>query len=211
MKRRPSASLTTSPWQWGAAAATVAFAILTLADSLAPVDAWNRALSLWLQGPDVYPLTVIGSAVAWLFSGQVTIGVSVIGAMLLWLAGRRKAAVSLCAVLPLVAAEVALKYAIRHPSPDGVLAVRTLVHIDVGPRFLQFSFPSGHAARAAFLLLWTPLWLFGERYRAAAAGAAALLLGFIGWGRIYAGDHWLLDVVAGFLLAGFFLAGTGLL
>lgn len=72
-----------------------------------------------------------------------------------------------------------------------------------------FSFPSGHATMALALygfvawILWhnasTVFW------RVALPTAAAIIVGTIGFSRLYLGLHWASDVLAGFALAGFFV------
>jgi len=72
-----------------------------------------------------------------------------------------------------------------------------------------FSFPSGHATMALVLygfvawLLWrntsTIFW------RVALSTTAVIVVGTIGFSRLYLGVHWASDVLAGFFLAGFFV------
>lgn len=175
-------------------------------DALPSVKSVNQSWSQWLQGPQIPWLTAISSGFDWLFSGQVImVGAAVVFGMLWW-RGRRTAALALCAVLAVVAVEVVLKDVLRRPSPLGVLAERRLFDVAVGPAFLQFSFPSGHAARESFVIGWAVLWLIGDRWRGPLLWTGAFLIGFIGWTRIYNGNHWLLDVIAGVLPSTVFLA-----
>ncbi|WP_114571230.1 phosphatase PAP2 family protein [Exiguobacterium flavidum] len=74
-----------------------------------------------------------------------------------------------------------------------------------------YSFPSGHAAMAfglyiAFLMV---AWRFLERsYREILAGAMIMLVLAMGMTRIVLNVHFLSDVIAGYLFAGFLLFST---
>ncbi|RJQ33805.1 phosphatase PAP2 family protein [Candidatus Parcubacteria bacterium] len=71
-----------------------------------------------------------------------------------------------------------------------------------------FSFPSGHAAMSLALygflvwLVWRHIPQTGWRF--AALFSAALLIGVIGFSRMYLGVHHASDVLGGFLIAGMF-------
>ena len=202
---------TSRRWLGVAAATAAAFIVATVLDFVPVVDAWNRASSVWLQGPAAYWLTLVSSGVGLVFSGQVILAATLLLGVGLWLAGYKEQALALAGVFATVLIEVILKDWLRRPSPQGVLQSRTFLHVAVGPHFLQFSFPSGHVARETFVLGWVALWLIPPRSRGWALWLLGLVVAAIAWDRIYAGDHWLMDVIAGFLLAVFFLAATQLL
>ncbi|MHB8618367.1 MAG: phosphatase PAP2 family protein [Chloroflexota bacterium] len=206
------------PWErlriWIAwvAAVLLGLAVMAGLDFVGPVIHWDQAASQWLQGSAAYPLTLIGAITEWLFSGQVSLVLAMLGIGLLVWRRRWAWAASLALLFPMIAGEVVLKYTLRRPNPQGFLAVRKLIAVpNPGPRFLFFGFPSGHTSRSAFLLIWLALVLWAARGRLATLGWAVALVVFVGWTRIYAGDHWLMDVLGGWLLATLFLLPAALL
>ncbi|HEY8691762.1 MAG TPA: phosphatase PAP2 family protein [Chloroflexota bacterium] len=181
-------------------------------DQVRPVSAWNDAVSMWLQGPDERPLTVVGFFTDWLFSAQVVLGLGALVAVVLVVRRRWLLAASAALVFPLVFLEVALKFLVDQPPASKFLQVRALftssnVHVEA----LAHGFPSGHAARIGFALGWLLLLLAPRRQRPVVAAGTLLLTLFIAWTRIYVGDHSLLEIVAGLLLAAAFLPLAGAL
>jgi undecaprenyl-diphosphatase len=188
------------------------FALIAIVDELRPVINWDYSVSVWLQGPAELALTVVGAITESLFSGLVVLILTVAGCLFfLW---RRQAllAASLATIFPLVCIEVVLKYLLSHPSASRVLQLRKLFATEqTGPTFLLSGFPSGHASRAAFVIGWLAVLLLPQRYRMWGLLAALVLTAFVAWTRIYVGDHSLLEVVAGLLLAAVFLVPAALL
>jgi membrane-associated phospholipid phosphatase len=86
------------------------------------------------------------------------------------------------------------------PSPD---LVRVAVEIPYG------SFPSGHVlnitAFFGFLAFLALVLLPPGLVRRVCVGACALLIVLIGYARIYSGEHWPSDVLAGYLLGAMWL------
>ncbi len=68
----------------------------------------------------------------------------------------------------------------------------------------QFSYPSGHAARAVFIAVIT--WVLFHRKKWVKIGLVFYIL-LVAVSRIYLGHHWLSDVISGALLG----SGLGLL
>lgn len=73
--------------------------------------------------------------------------------------------------------------------------------------FQRFSYPSGHAGAAmiAFVSLAALAWPHPRLRWPAFIGSALVIIG-TGFGRVYLGVHWPTDVLAGYLLAGAWLA-----
>ncbi|MEK7132807.1 MAG: phosphatase PAP2 family protein [Patescibacteria group bacterium] len=72
----------------------------------------------------------------------------------------------------------------------------------------SFSFPSGHATRAAaffIFLLWV-IWNFlSPMWRKVSIGVVATIILLIGFSRLYLGVHYPSDVLAGFLVGAVFV------
>ena len=111
------------------------------------------------------------------------------------------------ALLLLVLTEVYGKSVVAHPSPPFVMVKNPTTLFPKDYINEQFSFPSGHAARAVFLAIVTIItmqqynnitmrkrWIIG-------AGLVAYVL-LVSVSRIYLGHHWFSDVVGGVLLGG---------
>ncbi len=88
----------------------------------------------------------------------------------------------------------ALKVALHTPRPLAVLGA-SHVHVLLAP-LRAHSMPSGHASAAATLAAY----LVGRRRREGAVAWPLALLG--GVSRVYVGAHWVLDVVAGWIVGG---------
>ncbi len=179
--------------------------MLTLATALLlPGTAtWDARVSSWLAGNRSDWLTAAMQAVTVLGSGWVAFPL-LLGCAA-WLgpraarAGRWRDAVVLGAVAGGTALVVQiLKALLARPRPDVADALTTAV---------GYAFPSGHATQAAVvygLIAWLAVRRWPARRLPIWLGAAALA-GLIGFSRLYLGVHWLSDVLAGYLLAGFVL------
>lgn len=102
-----------------------------------------------------------------------------------------------------VAVEIVLKYALCHPPPPPLVFQSrwqlpfawSLAHALPSSAWLPYAFPSGHLLRTTFLVSLS-VDQFGPRYRL--AGAALITVMAIT--RVYMNEHWLSDVIGGYLL-----------
>ena len=104
----------------------------------------------------------------------------------------------------MILAEIYGKSVVHHPAPPFFLLKNPT---SIFPKYYiweNFSYPSGHAARAVFL---AALLFFTMKRRAWAAFGLGIFILLISISRIYLGHHWLSDVVGGLLLG----SGSGLL
>lgn len=134
----------------------------------------------------------IAVARAFTFLGNSLVGItiSIGGVVLLWLWGRKRAAVAGMLVIAVGRVLVEIqKYSIARfrPSDEAHLVP---VHTP--------SFPSGHAANSMIVCLTFAILFFGHtRWRWPAAAVAVLLSVCIGFSRLMLGVHWPSDVIGG--------------
>jgi membrane-associated phospholipid phosphatase len=155
----------------------------------------DLAVTRALQSSASRPLDIMANANTLI--GQVTV-TAALAALLAIVSWRREPGVSWLVIGAFgiaVVVEVVLKLALTHPAPPAAYS-RTLwdplgVHITT-----PSAFPSGHIARVTALAFVAAALI---RRRLATAAAAALVL-YTFWARIYIGDHWLSDAAGGLAL-----------
>lgn len=119
----------------------------------------------------------------------------------------------------LVGAEVYGKSVVHHPAPPFYMIKNPTT---IFPKYYindEFSYPSGHAARAVFMgVLFYSLFLIHNSQFKRKKVHALLAIGILGYillvatSRIYLGHHWLSDIIGGGLLGlGCALLGVALL
>jgi undecaprenyl-diphosphatase len=134
---------------------------------------------------------------------SVFLGVSVVG---FWVSGRPAAASLLAATMAsAIVLENATKLAFRRPRPEPFFDI-------VVPQ--TFSFPSGHSLFSA-CFYGTLAYLLAaqvgkQTLRIAIWTSAAVIVGVIGFSRIYLGVHYPTDVLGGYLVAVFCLSAMKL-
>lgn len=94
----------------------------------------------------------------------------------------------------LTLAEIYGKSIVRHPAPPFFMLKNPTTIFPTYHVFEEFSYPSGHAARAVFLALL--LW----RRKVWVIVGLGVYIGLIVASRVYLGQHWLSDIVGGLLL-----------
>ena len=188
--------------RWSIAAALLVTAMFLV---LAALVATNIAgpgdlgMTIAFQSVASYPLDLLANGETILGQGVVTLALAAGLAAILWRRTGPIAALAPALMLVTVPIELFFKSVLVQPGPPREFT--RAFH-----NFLGFyietnaSFPSGHVTRLTFLTLiaaslyprgWTPT-------------AAALFLVLAAYLRVYIGDHWMSDALAGIALGGAF-------
>jgi len=188
-----------------ALAAIAVFTVLSVLVNARDFANLDLAIARAFHRIDLRILNHLSETLAIVFSGEFSLLYALVIAAYFWRQGRRWAALASLALFPLVLVEVVVKYVVNQPPVPADL-YRGLIY-PLTTVATQGSFPSGHAARAAFFAAF-----LGARGRNRAGLArwlvpsiATILLLACGLSRLYAEVHWASDVVAGIILG----AGVG--
>ena len=185
-----------------AAACLGLFVWLAIATSSGAVESFDESVRWGIHRFAPTDLTLLAGGVSLLGSVAVIAPLFVIAFVGFYAAGRRRAAITLAVVMAgAVVLENGLKYALHRARPEPFFGV--------APE--TYSFPSGHALFSA-CFYGTLAWIFaaGTRNRRARAAIWALslvLIAAIGLSRLYLGVHYPTDVIAGYLVAEFWITG----
>ncbi len=103
----------------------------------------------------------------------------------------------------IVAAEIVGKSVVHHPSPPFSMIKHPVSVFPADYVNEQYSYPSGHAARAVYLALAAYFFAasgWGVRRRAALSTVLLAYVVTVSVSRIYLGHHWFSDVIGGLFL-----------
>lgn len=176
----------------------MAFVVVAALIASGATRAVDLATTIALQSVASFPLDLLANADTLLGQATLTAAAALFLSLFVW---RREGGLAWLAPLLLfasAAAELAFKVVLQHPGPPEEF-VRSWGN-PLGVRIsTPSSFPSGHAARAAFFafVLWD---LVPGPWRAGLVALVAVTV----WARVYIGDHWLSDVVGGAALGALF-------
>lgn len=111
-----------------------------------------------------------------------------------------KAIIIPVALIVIVLLEVIGKSIVHHPSPPFSMIKHTTTIFPANYINEQFSYPSGHAARAVFLgIILYSVFKSNKRKILIAVGIIGYIL-LVATSRIYLGHHWFSDVFGGLLI-----------
>jgi membrane-associated phospholipid phosphatase len=191
------------------ALAVVAFAGFAL-DSLAvlghPVPGWDVGIERAVQQVGWGPLAAVFAASDW-FEGLKQVAAAIAGILLVALLNRRGFFLMVWGALS-AGAYTLIEMFVHRPRPDAAL-VHVVRHTN------GWSFPSGHVIFFTWFLAYLLL-ILGRPHLPRPAFIAGwvllgVVLGAVVVGRVYTGEHWPSDVLAGLLLgAGWTLLGLSI-
>jgi len=99
-----------------------------------------------------------------------------------------------------VLGEVYGKNVVHHPAPPFFMIKNPTTIFPSNYINEQYSYPSGHTARAIFLSIVA--FALVKRKRIRYAIGLGIFVAIVAVGRIYLGHHWLSDIIGGGLLGG---------
>jgi undecaprenyl-diphosphatase len=169
-------------WRWSIFAVVVL--PVTLVALRDPVPALEVSISEWFRGlssPTLDPLMMMADTVGSV--GVIGVGVTLVVALLLLRGSLRTALALLAAGISGYLVNLALKWAVDRPRPNGPQA--------------WGGYPSGHMLLTTVLVVSMVLLVRASRWRRLAVGAAAVVLAVMGFSRLYLGEHYPIDVVGG--------------
>ncbi|MBU6424462.1 MAG: phosphatase PAP2 family protein, partial [Chloroflexi bacterium] len=151
----------------------------------------DTATTVLFQSVASYPLDLVANAHTLVGQLVVTLAVAAVLALVVWRRYGGWAALAPGLLLVTGAVELAFKLLIPRaaPPPEYVRAFQNVLGVKGPPA----SFPSGHVARIAFLAVLVAALVPGR----VSWVLAALFIAASVFLRVYIGDHWISDAVAG--------------
>ncbi len=178
------------------------YILLAIAVNARMLESLDLDITLFLQSALPHSLDLLSSILSLLGSAEVTIPIF---AILIFLS-KPTVRVRLVALFLFVTVlEVQGKMMIDQPGPPNILLRYVFgFGTPTGEFHTPYSFPSGHSARAAFLVALGVALIAQSKMRLAIRRVLIALLIVAGVvmlvSRVYIGDHWTSDVIGGALL-----------
>ena len=188
--------------RWSVAAAIVFSAMFFVLAALVATNLagpGDLAMTIAFQSIASYPLDLLANIETVVGQGLITLGLAALLAAVLWRRLGPVAALAPFLMLATVPIELFFKTVLVQPGPprEFTRSFHDFLGVSIET---NASFPSGHVTRLTFLALvaaslyprgWTP-------------AVTALLLVLAVYLRVYIGDHWISDALAGIALGGAF-------
>jgi len=193
------------------------FAIFTIFSYSVAKEVWQQIdfdITVKIQDRVSREHDELFSYFSFLGSAEVTVGIIAFLSLSSLIRRKILATLGWSLIVPATIVEVAGKLFIFHPSPP-VLLQRSIIETHLPSFYIHtnFSYPSGHMTRTAFIVtVLTLLVIFSKRNSAnklILSGGLLSIIVLMAFTRVYLGEHWLSDVLGGGLLgisAGLFSA-----
>jgi membrane-associated phospholipid phosphatase len=188
--------------RWSIAAAivfTAKFFVLAALVATGIAHPGDLAMTVAFQRVASDPLDLLANVETIIGQGIVTIALAGVLAAVLWRRVSPVAALAPLLILATVPIELFFKSVLQQPGPprEFIRSFHNLLGVSIET---NASFPSGHVTRLTFLAL-TAASLYPRGWTPAATALFLVLAVFL---RVYIGDHWISDALAGIGLGGAF-------
>lgn len=180
----------------------IAFLAITLLVHYRFLAASDRSVAEAAHSLSAKSLDTLGALLSILFSAELSVVYALLLGLFLWRRGFGLWSLAPFAFLPLVLLEIVMKATIHQPMVPPELQRASFYPL--ATVHMEGSFPSGHAIRGAFLSIFLMLLLTnrGRAFTVLAVFCAVAVVVLLAFTRLYLGQHWLSDVIAGSILGG---------